>query len=260
MSYSKKIISRANDLVTIAACKSLNLTHVNEYPKCGGTWVSRLLRSYIGISRDYGNSRLVRPNSVIQKHRLFTPHFKQPVIVVRDPRDVWVSYFFYEAYHHKGTRREVRLKSYDEKASDKQNLCRYIEEKTQFPERFDPGFSYNEFLDDWLDRPNIHLVRYEAMHSSPRDTLIDILTSIGIANIDYSRLESAIQENSFEKITGRDAGTEDKNSHKRKGIVGDWKNMFNAESARLVHQTQQGYLQKLGYESDGRWVDDITSC
>jgi hypothetical protein len=239
MSYSKKIISRANDLVTIAACKSLNLTHVNEYPKCGGTWVSRLLRSYIGISRDYGNSRLVRPNSVIQKHRLFTPHFKKPVIVVRDPRDVWVSYFFYEVYHH---------------------LCSYIKEKTQFPERFDPGFSYNKFLDDWLDRPNIHLVRYEAMHSSPRDTLIDILTSIGIANIDYSRLESAIQENSFENITGRDAGIEDKNSHKRKGIVGDWKNMFNAESARIVHETQQGYLQKLGYESDGRWVDDITSC
>ena len=97
------------------------------------------------------------------------------------------------------------------------------------------------------------------MHSSPRDTLIDILTSIGIANIDYSRLESAIQENSFANTTGRDAGTEDKNSHKRKVIVGGWKNMFNAESARLVHETQQAYLQKLGYESDGRWVDDITS-
>ena len=77
MAYSKRIISHANDLVTIAACKTLNLTHVNEYPKCGATWVSRLLRSYIGISRDYGNSRLVRPNAVIQKHRLFTPHFKK---------------------------------------------------------------------------------------------------------------------------------------------------------------------------------------
>lgn len=260
MSYSKKIISRANDLVTIAACKSLNLTHVNEYPKCGGTWVSRLLRSYIGISRDYGNSRLVRPNSVIQKHRLFTPHFKKPVIVVRDPRDVWVSYFFYEAYHHKGTRREVRLKSYDEKASDKQNLYRYIEEKTQFPERFDPGFSYNKFLEDWLDKSPIHLVRYEAMHNCPEETLIGILNYIGITEIDYSRLKAAIQENSFEKITGRNAGTEDKNSHKRKGIVGDWKNMFTAESARIVHETQQGYLEKLGYETDGGWVNDISSC
>ena len=169
-------------------------------------------------------------------------------------------YFFYEAYHHKGTRREVRLRSYDEKASDKQNLYRYIEEKTQFPERFDPGFSYNKFLEDWLDKSPIHLVRYEAMHNCPEETLIGILNYIGITEIDYSRLKAAIQENSFEKITGRNAGTEDKNSHKRKGIVGDWKNMFTAESARIVHETQQGYLEKLGYETDGGWVNDISSC
>ena len=111
-----------------------------------------------------------------------------------------------------------------------------------------------------MDKSPIHLVRYEAMHNCPEETLIGILNYIGITEIDYSRLKAAIQENSFENITGRTAGTEDKNSHKRKGIVGDWKNMFNAESARLVHETQQGYLQKLGYESDGRWVDDITSC
>jgi hypothetical protein len=260
MSYSKRIVSSANDLATIAACKRLNLTHVNEYPKCGGTWVSRLLRSYIGISGDYGNSRLVRSNAVIQKHRLFTPHFKKPVIVIRDPRDVWVSYFFYEAYHHKSTGKKVILKSYDENASDEQNLCSYIKEKTQFPERLDPGFSYNKFLENWLDKPHIYLVRYEAMHSRPEETLVGILNYIGIANIDYPKVRAAIQENSFEKITGRDAGTEDKNSHKRKGIVGDWKNIFTAESARLVHDRQQGYLKKLGYEPDGRWVDDITSC
>lgn len=257
MSYSKRIISRANDLVTIVGCKTLNLTHVNEYPKCGATWVSRLLRSYIGISRDYGNSRLVRPNAVIQKHRLFTPHFKKPVVVVRDPRDVWVSYFFYEVYHHKGTRREVLLKGYDENASDEENLCSYIKEKTQFPERFDPGFSYNKFLKDWLDKPHIYLVRYEAMHCSPEETLIGILNYIGIMDIDYSRLKAAIQENSFENVTGRVAGTEDKSSHKRKGIIGDWKNMFTAESARIVHETQQGYLEKLGYERDSGWVNDI---
>ncbi len=260
MSYSKRIISRTNDIITIAACQHLNLTHVNEYPKCGGTWVSRLLRSYIGVSRDYGNSRLLKSNAVIQKHRLFTPHFKKPVIVVRDPRDVWVSYFFYEAYHHKGTRREVRLKSYDDSASEQQNLCNYIKEKTQFPERFDPGFSYNRFLNEWLDRPHIHLARYEAMHSRPEETLTAILNYIGIENVDYSKLTAAIQENSFENITGRDAGTEDKNSHKRKGIVGDWKNMFTAESAKFVYETQQEYLEKLGYESDGEWVSNITRC
>ena len=258
MSYSRKIISRANDVATIVACKRLNLTHVNEYPKCGGTWISRLLRSYIGVNRDYGISRLVRPNAVIQKHKLFTPYFKNPVIVVRDPRDVWVSYFFYEAYHHKSTGRKVDIRSYDENASDEQNLYRYIEEKTQFPERFDPGFSYNKFLENWLDKPDIHLVRYEAMHSHPEQTLIGILNYIGIETIDHSKLRAAIQDNSFGNITGREAGTEDKNSHKRKGSVGDWKNLFTAEIATLVCETQQVNLQKLGYETDGTWVDEFT--
>lgn len=254
MSYSIRIVSHINDLITMVACKSLGLVHVNEYPKCGATWVSRLIRSYYGISRNLGNSSIVRPHSVIQKHRLFSPHFKKPIIVVRDPRDVWVSYFFYEIYHHKGTRREVILNGFNPNASEDVNLFTYIKEKTKYPERFDPGFSYTEFVDNWIDKKHIHVVRYEDVHSNTKGTLKGILEYLGETNIDHEKINFAIQENTFQNIKSIKSGTQDKFSHKRKGIVGDWKNYLNQDSCKIVHETQQSLLEKLGYESDSSWT------
>lgn len=91
----QRIIVRINDLLTVLAGKQLGLIHVNEYQKCGGTWIARLLRTYYGVPRKYGTSSIIRPNAIIQNHKLFTPYFYRPIIVIRDPRDVWVSFYFY---------------------------------------------------------------------------------------------------------------------------------------------------------------------
>ena len=254
MSIATKTISLINDLLTVTAGSKLGLMHVNEYPKCGGTWVSRLIRSYYGIPHKYGNTSLVRPNSVILKHELYTPYFNKPIIVIRDPRDVWVSYFFYEIYNHKGTDREIVLKGYDENLSDKENLTRYIEEKTAYPENFNPRFSYIKFIENWIDKKNVFVVKYEEVHKDPEGILRRILEHFGENNIDSEKIKSAIEENTFKSITGRTSGNQDKFSHKRKGIIGDWKNYFNQESTALVHKTQQELLVKLGYEQDDSWT------
>lgn len=258
MLYSKRAVSRINDLITRFACGSLGLVHVNEYPKCGGTWIARLIRSYYGVSRKYGVDNIVRPNSVIQKHTLYTPHYKKPVIVARDPRDVWVSYFFYEIYHHQGTTREVVLNGFNQKAPEEANLVTYIKEKSEYPENFDPGYSYAKFVDSWIDKPQVHLVRYEDVHADAEATLKGIMEYLGETNIDDEKIRLAVKENTFEKITGRQSGTQDKFSHKRKGVVGDWKNIFNKDSCKIVYETQQELLEKLGYESNGSWVNDFT--
>lgn len=254
MSISKKIISRTNDFLTVVAGSKLGLTHVNEYPKCGGTWVARLIRSYMDIPHKYGNTSFIRPNSVILKHNLYTPSFSKPIIIIRDPRDVWVSYFFYEIYNHKGTHREIVLNGYDENKSDQENMTRYIEEKTTYPERFNPGFSYVKFIEDWLDKTNIHIVKYEDVHKDPEGMLKGILEYCGEKDICAEKIKSAIKDNSFKNITGRTEGHQDKTSHKRKGIVGDWKNYFNSESCDLVFKNQQNLLVKLNYEKDDSWI------
>jgi len=253
VSIFKKIIGRTNDFLTVVAGSKLGLVHVNEYPKCGGTWVSRLIRSYRDIPYTHSTS-LIRPNSVILKHELYTPYFNKPIIIVRDPRDVWVSYFFYEVYNHKGTRREIALKGYDENLSDQENLTRYIEQKITHPERFSPGFSYIEFIASWLDKTNIHVVKYEDVHKDPEAVLRGILEFCGEKSISAEKLKTAIEDNSFKKITGRIEGDQDKKSHKRKGIVGDWRNYLNSESCDLVYETQQDLLLKLEYEKDDSWV------
>lgn len=258
MLLKRRIMKQVNELITHVACDSLNIVHVNEYPKCGGSWVSRLIRSYLGINRDYGTTKLVRQNSVIHRHKLTAPHYKKPVIVIRDPRDVWVSFYFYEVYGHKGTHREIELKSYDANASEEQNLLNYMNEKTQFPERFTPGYPYTEFCKSWLNKDHIHLVRYEDVHLDPEAALTGILEFIGEKDIDPQRVKAAVRENKFEVITGRKSGIEDKFSHKRKGIVGDWKNLFNADSCSFVRETQQDLLEMLGYETDDSWVEKFS--
>ena len=97
----KILVNSINYILTILFAKKKNLIHVVEYPKCGATWVSRLIATYIDVDRKFGRSHLIKQNSVVQKHKLYSPFYNKVIIVIRDPRDVLVSFFFYELYHDK---------------------------------------------------------------------------------------------------------------------------------------------------------------
>ncbi len=255
---SPKIIRTLNDIITFFACSRLNITHVVEYPKCGGTWVSRMIRSYLNIDRKYGNDTLIRTHSVIQKHQLYHRSYHKPVIVIRDPRDVWVSYYFHEVYHSpKGSKKFVQFK-FDPQLDDKQNLVNYIQEKMTFPNASVPGFTYEEFIDSWLCWPHIHVVRYEDLIKNTAIQLTEIIKFLNLY-IFQSHIQAVVTQNSFKSITGRESGTEEKASHKRKGIIGDWKNYFTDASCQLVQKHQGKLLRRLGYETEENWIEQFLS-
>ena len=93
------------------------------------------------------------------------------------------------------------------------------------------------------------------MHQDPAAALSKALKSLGLEP-EPARVEAAVKEHAFKNITGRKIGEEDVSSHKRKGIVGDWKNYFNQEMARLV-DTEQPLIYQLGYEKDKTWLDRL---
>jgi len=96
-------------------------------------------------------------------------------------------------------------------------------------------------------------VRYEDLLESPHEEVERLLGFLGM-DADKALVERCVSSASFEKLSrGRERGQEDPSSFYRKGIAGDWKNLFN-ERDRQVYKEEAGELLiRLGYEKDGGW-------
>jgi Sulfotransferase domain len=63
-----------------------------------------------------------------------------------------------------------------------------------------------------------------------------------------------VNQSSFENISGgRQRGEEDPTSLVRKGIAGDWKNVFSDRDKQIYKKEAGDLLIQLGYEKDSNW-------
>ena len=96
-------------------------------------------------------------------------------------------------------------------------------------------------------------VRYEDLLERPNQEIERLL---GFLRVDTDRklVERCVSSATFEKLSkGRERGQEDPTSFYRKGVAGDWKDLFN-ERDRQVYKEEAGELLiRLGYERDGGW-------
>ena len=161
-------------------------------------WVVLSDHLCIGIDRKYGREKICKRNSVIQKHTLFNPFYKKVIVVVRDPRDVLVSFYFHEIYHQKNQKLKKRIK-FQDSASDKINMVNYAKEKLIYPSRPSPGFSYIKFINSWLNNKNIHLVYYEELHKDAKKVLRDIIKYLGFEVIP-KKIDQAVERHTFSNI------------------------------------------------------------
>lgn len=240
-----------NKVLILFFGRRLELIHVAEYPKCGGSWVARLVRSYIGIDRKYGITAPVRRHAVVQTHQLYTPYYRHNIAVIRDPRDVWVSFYFHERY----LENSAEIYGFDDGKSHSENMLKYMKQKIASPAKSTPWFSYAEFLKSWRGRSGVAWVKYENLHTDTSGEMTHLIQKLGM-EADPDRIASAIEVNRFENISGREQGQEDVNSHKRKGIVGDWENYLTLEMGRLV-QEHEPFLYELGYEANDSWLKEL---
>lgn len=67
-------------------------------------------------------------------------------------------------------------------------------------------------------------------------------------------IEQTIEENTFEKLSeGRSSGEESSGAFFRKGISGDWKNVFTGRDKEIFKEEAGELLVELGYEKDLSW-------
>lgn len=253
----------ANSGIEMGLSGPLNIAHVIEFPKCGGSWIRNMIRTYRG-TRLFTGRALIGRNEVVMHHRRYRSRYKRPVVVVRDPRDLYVSFFYYETTYKGRNPNAAVFENFtlDESASVQDNFLGYLRSKLLYPSH--PWFFYSQFLDDWLNRPGTCLVRYEDCLAQPAIELTRILRFLD-EPIDLARIDEVVEETSFKAITSqkydeeREAGQTDNSKFHRKGVAGDWTNHFNAQARELFEQIEGDSLRRLGYEDSADWVHrDVT--
>jgi hypothetical protein len=190
-------------------------------------------------------------------HYLYSPSMKNVVVVLRDGRDVMISFYYQSLFANERfnsrlveiTRRELQFDDYDD---IKKNLPRFIEYK--FTTRKHPRFTWSDFINDWLDK-DAAFIRYENLLQDPVEELAQALYVVKKNGPDRKILEQIVEKYSFETMSKRKQGEENKHSFLRKGIAGDWKNHFSKEAREVFNSFAGNELIKLGYEDDERWAN-----
>ncbi|MEO7598352.1 MAG: sulfotransferase domain-containing protein, partial [Opitutus sp.] len=165
-----------------------------SYPKSGNTWMRFILANLLakpGSEIDFHNAleyipddsfselnRFPRPR-VIKSHE---PHRDQPsavVYIVRDPRDVYVSYF---EYLRKKLPPEI-------------TFAAFLRKPDLYPCR------WHTHVQSWLDQPSVRvLVRYEEMLSDCFGVMKRVLEAIPQISASDDLLREAIKASSFENM------------------------------------------------------------
>lgn len=261
MNYTKrKLNSISRYILWHFLSKELNLIHVAEYPKSGGSWLTQLISNYTGIvSRRDQLPRFEK--SIMHGHYLYSNSFNKPICVIRDGRDIMVSYYHHMIIGHSRVSMDNVIRNRSKSGitdfeNIKKNLPRFIEYlNTDYKKGYNK-FSWSDFINAYLDKDNVCFIKYEDMLSDCENELKKVLKFIE-SDIDLKKVKSTIEQFSFKSQTKRNPGDENKKSFLRKGISGDWKNYFTEESASMFDKFSGEELIKLGYEKDNSWVNKI---
>ncbi|MCB9140019.1 MAG: sulfotransferase domain-containing protein [Caldilineaceae bacterium] len=224
---------------------------IASFPKSGNTWVRFLLCNYMLITEckntediivDFhvldktmpalGFSNLLEPwqhdslPRFVKTHRtnrfpLFLP--RRVIYVLRDPRDVMVSYFHFQRAH--------TLHNYEGDFADFIRHPKY-------------GLEANiQHFNSWKNRIT-HLVLYEDLKTNTDECLGNLLESVGVAP-KQATIESAIELSSFNRIRSLQSAT---------GISGQ--NRFT-EGFRFARQGKSGQWDDIFGEHDRKYYTEL---
>ncbi len=100
-------------------------------------------------------------------------------------------------------------------------------------------------------------LRYEQLHAEPKVHARRLLEFLGVDAAD-EHVAACVEAAAFSRVSkGRRRGEEDRSSHFRKGIVGDWANHFDRDALGRFEAATRGMLRELDY-TDAQAVTSIS--
>ena len=255
----KSILNGAVRSILIRAFpRKIGVVPVNEFPKSGATWLSQMLSEAINIPFPRNRVPANIP-CIVQGHFIHTWGINYGVVVWRDVRDVLVSWYFYCLFGAEHVlpkfilenRRALPVSDYEQIHKNMPIFIKYC-----FSVQRQPGFTWPEFVQTWINRNGLVFTRYEYLQRDPVNELVRVVEALNYKLEKQHAIEIATKY-SFENQSGRMSGEEKLGTFLRKGIAGDWKNYINRESAEMIWSYCGQAMIALGYETDAHW---ITNC
>jgi Sulfotransferase domain len=239
-------------------------TFIVSYPRSGNTWMRFLIANlmhpeapatFANIERlvpdaeaqsNRALKRIARPRC-IKSHEYFDHRYRQVIYIVRDPRDVALSYYNFERkYRH---------------IDDDYPLERYVDDFINGRLSSADWGTWGENVGTWLSArvkdPKFLLLRYEDMIQNPPQGLARIAAFLGI-EASPQRLESVIQCSSAQRMRELEQKQADqwvstKNHRKDIPFVGTafsggWKSKLSTDSVARIESVWGALMQFLDYE------------
>ena len=216
------------------------------------------------------NSRQHRP--VIHHHWKYDNRFNRTLYILRDGRDVVISlYWFHVRQLVINSRWRPRIERYfseclgDEYDPDAvgKNLPQFIASLTSHPvggmirprreERF---LTWPEHVTDWVGRDGVHVVRYEDLLHDVTRELRGIRDFLEL-DVSSDEIEAIGATHSFEAQSGRPRGVEKRSSFMRRGISGEWREVFSREAGLRFEEYAGEVLRGVGYEASSDWLNQL---
>ncbi len=171
--------------------------------------------------------------------------------IIRDPRDLIISGYFYHLWCDE---KWVKKKSHEYKGLNYQEALNSISQEEGIAMEIGRVKWVVKRMVSWdYSNPHILEVRLEELAVDEQDVFRRIFEKYEFNREQIEIGMSIVEKLSFEKRTGRKKGEEDRKSHLRKGVAGDWKNHFTEEHKKLFKVMYPGVLAQLGYEHDDNW-------
>ena len=251
---------------------------VVSIPKSGRTWLRTFLSAYFCAQYEHPFSLdLTKYDDpqipcVIYSHDLFEHRTKgrwwdrargkylipanelrrtQIILLVRDPRDAFVSHY-------------VQLTRPTADAPDE------LKTKTAGEMLRDPLLGIGQIvrtMNDWLvefgDRPNVTLVRYEDLHSRPVEHFSRVLAAIGEKQVSQEHLDAALRFCEFSNMKKLEAAgafdskilqSRDMNDPEsfnvRRGRIGGYADYLSSSDIEYANEAMSALDQRFGYRVD----------
>ena len=224
--------------------------------------LSKSKKRIVGDKTPFASPEIIKEMSTI------CPEAKV-IHIIRDGRDVAVSQLNH-MWNHATTGEEGEEGWYLMTPEELDKRDRYRKDPQEFLDSGEGIFTENRLrgaAEGWRsdvgaaqrDGPvllgeNYTEVRYENMLESSEEELERLLRFLGARADDKDLVEQCVALQSFKARTGgRERGQEDPHDFRRKGIAGDWKNVFTESDKAIFKEVAGDLLIELGYEEDQDW-------